>query len=126
MHGRAKHLPKGIVNGKGVVAKPRSSLMHPPDFCWALVRSKYSAMMLLNFSLNAKCLGQLVKVGKWQCDESMLAYFGDVDLLDLIEYVRYGLKSCELAGASICFLAGAIDLSARHLFQPIRSPTQPF
>jgi hypothetical protein len=51
MHGRVKHLPKGIVNGKGMLVKPRSSLMYPSDFRWALVRSKYSAMMLPNISL---------------------------------------------------------------------------
>jgi hypothetical protein len=31
----------------------------------------------------------------------MLTYIGDVDLVDLIEYVRHGLKSYELAGANI-------------------------
>jgi hypothetical protein len=31
----------------------------------------------------------------------MLAYLGIVDLLDLIEYVRRGLKSYEPAGANI-------------------------
>jgi hypothetical protein len=31
----------------------------------------------------------------------MLAYLGDIDLLDLIEYVHHGLKSYELAGANI-------------------------
>jgi len=32
--------------------------------------------------------------------ESMLAYLGDINLLDLIEYVRHGLKSYGPAGAN--------------------------
>ena len=56
MHGRAKHLPKGIVNGKGMVMKPHSSLMYPSDFYWALVWSKYSATVLPNISLTFSML----------------------------------------------------------------------
>jgi hypothetical protein len=53
MHRKAKHLPKGIMNGKGMVVKPRSSLMYFSDFCWALVQLKYSATMLPNISLTS-------------------------------------------------------------------------
>jgi len=31
----------------------------------------------------------------------MLAYLGDINLLDLMEYVCHGLKSYELAGTNI-------------------------
>ena len=39
----------------------------------------------------------------------MLAYLGDVDLLDLIEYVRHGLKSYELASTNILLSPGRLD-----------------